>query len=280
MFSIPFFTGRFIENSRYASIDISYVRYAGILIIPAIGGLGYLILKYKKSFGEWFLLLTLIFLTAFIYQQTYMKWFLPIFIIPLACIGLINIIKFSKKIKYAIYAAIIFLVVSISFSGYYQFLHNYKESPFNERYIEESTYKTSRWMKDNINGSTISNDELFGIRIFAASETTRMLTHSATANQIYGFITINISQFKRYPLTKEAFWFSGYEGPDIGEATWEYVNRMWKPLHEIKIAYVVENRRGKGNLIWSHGLIPSPLLKFAYEKDLVYDTGDINIWRL
>jgi hypothetical protein len=280
MFLIPFFTGRFIENSRYASIDASYVRYVGILIIPAVGGLGYLILKHNKSIGEWFLLLTLIFLTTFVYQQTYMKWFLPIFVIPLACIGLINIIKISEKRKYAIYAVVIFLVLSLSFSGYYQFLHNYRESPFNERYIEESTYRTGQWMQDNISGSAISNDVLFGERIFATSESTHLLTSSTVANQIYGFISINISDFKRYSLMKEDFWFSGYEGEDTGEVTWEYVHRMWKPLGEFNITYVVENRKGEGNLIWGHDSISSPLLKFAYEKDLVYDTGNIYIWRL
>jgi len=279
MFSIPFFTGRFIENSRYASLDISYVRYVGILIIPAIGGLCYLILKNNKSIGEWFLVLTLIFLTTFIYQQTYMKSFIPVFLIPLACIGLLNIIKLKNR-KFALSLVVIFLVVSLSFSGFYQSVHAYKESNFNKRYIEESTYKTGLWMKDNLNGSAISNDIYFGNRIFATSETTHLLTHTTIANQIYGFISINISEYKRYPLTGEDFWFSGYEGHDIGEITWEYVHRMWKPLEEFNITYVVENRKGKGNLIWGHGFKPSPLLNYAYEKDLVYNTGDIYIWKL
>ena len=96
MFLIPFLTGRFIENSRYASIDISYLRYGGILIIPAFGGLIYLIFKNNKRFEEMFLLLTLILLTTFVYLQSYMKMLLPVFLIPLACIGLINMLKLNK----------------------------------------------------------------------------------------------------------------------------------------------------------------------------------------
>lgn len=210
-----------------------------------------------------------------------MKMFLPIFLIPLAGIGLLNIIKFSENKKYAMSVVVIFLVLSPSFSGYYQFLHKPIESSFNKRYIEDSTYKTGRWMKDMINGSSISNDILFGSRIFAASETTHLLTTSGVANQIYGFTNINISMFKRYPLTKEEFWFDGYEGPDIASDTWEAVNMLWKSPNDFNITYFVENTNGNGNLIWGHRAEPSKLLYQAYDKGyLVYDGGKAKVWKL
>ena len=284
MFSIPFFTRRFTEVSRYAAIDIIYVRYMGILIIFAIGGLTCLIFKDNKRFGEWFLLLTLIFLTIFIYQQTYMKWFLPIFVVPLAGIGLINVLRASEKRKYVLPVVTIFLVLIVSFSAYYQFIHFLPESrtsPINERYIEESTYKTGRWMKENINGSAaISNDELFGMRVFAASETTHILTPSTLVGQAYDFISVNTSKFERHPITSEDFWFSGYEGPAIGENIWENVHEMRKSPHEFNITHLVENRKCKGNINWHHSSNPVKLLRLAYEKDCVYDCGNINIWSL
>jgi len=284
MYSIPFFTRRFMEVSRYAAIDINYVRYMGLLIIFAIGGLTYLIFKDNKRFGEWFLLLTLIFLTIFIYQQTYMKWFLPIFVVPLAAIALINVLRASEKRKYVLPVVAIFLVLIVSFSAYYQFIHFLPEpgtSPTNERYIEESTYKTGRWMKENINGSAaISNDELFGTRIFAASETTHLLTPSTNADQAYDFISVNTSKFKRYPITSENFWFSGYEGPDIGEKAWQSVHGLRNSPHEFNITHLVENRKCKGNICWHHGSNPVKLLRLAYEKNCVYDCGNINIWSL
>ena len=284
MFTIPFFTGHFIEYSRYALIDINYVRYIGILIIFAIGGLIYLIFKNNKRFEEWFLLLILIFLTTFIYQQTYMKWFLPIFAVPLAAIALINALRASEKRKYVLPVVAIFLLLIVGFSAYYQFIHFLSEpgtSPTNERYIEESTYKTGRWMKDNINGSAISNDELLGNRIFATSETTRLLITSGTIDYIYGFVNVNISKFKRYPITSEDFWFSGYKGPAIGEKAWESVHRLRNSPHEFNITHLVENRKCKGNISWHHSSNPVKLLHFAYnEKDCVYDCGNINIWNL
>ena len=283
MYSIPFFTGRFIEHSRYASIDVNYVRYMGILVIFAIGGLGYLIFKNNKKFGEWFLLLSLIFLTSFIYQQTYMKWFLPLFLVPLASIGLINVLRASEKRKHVLSIVTIFLLLNLSFSAYYQFIHFLPASetrPINERYIEESTYKTGRWMKDNINGSAISNDVLFGNRIFAASETTHFLTPATLANQIYGFISVNISEFKRHPITEESFWFSGYEGPAVGENAWESVHLLRRSPHEFNITYMAENRKCGGNVLWHHTSNPLELLQLAYEKDCIYDSGNINIWEL
>ena len=284
MFSIPFFSGHFIERSRYAALDINYVRYMGILSIFAIGGLTCLIFKNNKRFGEWFLLLTLIFLTIFIYQQTYMKWFIPIFVVPLAAIALINILRVSEKRKIVLPVVAIFLLLIVSFSAYYQFIHFLPEpgtSPTNERYIEESTYKTGRWMKDNINGSAVSNDEPFGNRIFATSETTRLLITSGTIDYIYGFVNVNISKFKRYPITSEDFWFSGYKGPAIGEKAWESVHRLRNSPHEFNITHLVENRKCKGNISWHHSSNPVKLLHFAYnEKDCVYDCGNINIWNL
>ena len=281
MFSIPFVTGRFIEETRYASIDANYVRYVGLLIIFVISGLAYLIFKRDKGFGEWSLLLTLILLTTFIYQQTYMKWFLPIFLIPFAGIGLLNALIESEKRRYLLSAISIFLLLALCFSAYYQFLHTYKTNPFNERYVEDSTYMTGRWMKDNTNGTAISNDEVQGNRIFAASDTARFLTPSDIIDLTYGFIRINISKFERYPITEEDFWFTGYKGPAVGEKEWEWIQRLRTSPHEFKINYMVENKKCGGRVHWHHGgSNPVELLNHAYEKDCIYDCGNINIWRL
>lgn len=284
MFSIPFLTGRFIESSRYASIDVSYVRYTGLLIIFAIGGLAYLVFKRDKGFGEWFLLLTLILLVTFVYQQTYMKWFLPIFLVPLAGIGLINALRASETRKYVLPVFTIFLLFVVSFSAYYQFIHFLPEpgaSPMNERYIEDSTYTTGRWMKGNIvNGSAISNDAVMDNRFFSASETTYLLIGSTISNYIYGFISVNISEFKRYPLTSEDFWFTGYESRDLGENAWESVHTKFMSPLEFNICYMVENRKCRGNINWLHSSNPVKFLKSTYEKDCIYDCGNIYIWHL
>ena len=279
MFSIPVLTGHFIGYSRYDPLWTFYVRYMGILLIFSFGGIVYLIFKKDKDFKEWFILLTLIMLTTFIYNQTYMKWFLPVFAAPLAGMGLRNIIRISEKRKYMLITII--LLSALSFSAYYQFIHflpSTKESPIHPRYTEESTYKIGRWMKEYIvNGSAISNDGLFGGRVFAASETTHFLIGSTVNDYIYGFINVDLSKFKRYPLTEEAFWFEGYKGPDPGEAAWSSVNKLHRSPSEYNIAYVVENKKANGYIIWHHKNIPSKLLQFAHKKDCIYDLSLIHI---
>ena len=281
MFSIPFFGRKFIEMSRYSPIYESYVRYIGLLIIPAVGGLIYLIFKRNKSFREWFLLLSAIFFTALIYEQTYMKWFLPIFAVLFICIGLVNILRLERK-RYALTMVSIFLLISLCFSGYYQFLHFLPTHGINERYIEESTYTAGRWMEEYVAGSAISNDRYFGMRMAAASETIHHLVTYTLLDFTYGFTTVNLSQFKWYPITSEEFWFNvGDAGRDMGEYTWDSLNIMYLKPHDFNITYFVENTKAGGDIIWHHGRYPSKLLHYAYGKsDCVYDCGKVNIWKL
>lgn len=277
MFSIPFVQGRFMEGtSRYAPIYLDYIRYSGILIITAIGGLGYLIFKKNKIFGDWFLLLSIMFITPFIYEQTYMKWFFPIFLLFLGSYGLMNIVELSKKHKYNISIFVLFILLSIGFSGYYQFLH------FEDvRYIEDSSLSTGYWIKQNANGSAISNSDYFSFRIFSASETTHLLTPSIISNQIYNFIKINITEYKRYPLSDEEFWFSGYKGGPDREQLWENVNMLQISPNNFNIQYVVEDTRSYGNIIWRHGYTPSKILHSAYDDGiLVYDSQKTKVWKL
>jgi len=282
MYSIPFFTGHFIEgSSRYAPVWEGHIRYIGVLIIPAIGGLLYLIFKQIKTLEEWFILLSAISLITFIYIPTYLKWFLPIFVIPLSCVGLVNIMKL--KGRRSLFVVVVFLLLALCFSSYYQFIH-FLPSPgmrgMHERYMEDSTYLTGRWMKYHLNGSAISNDLTLGRRIFAASETSYVLTGFTTCDLIYNFIHLNLSEFRRYPITSEEFWFDGYEGPDVGERTWHYIHRYGK-VRLFNISYILENKECGGNVYWHHGNFPSEPLHLAYDSgSSVYDCGNINIWRV
>ena len=281
MFSIPFFGRKFVETSVYAPIYESYVRYTGILIIFAVGGLAYMIFKRDKSFSEWVMLLSGMFLTTLIYEQTYMKCFLPIFALPFICIGLVNILRSERK-RYAFTAVSVFLLMSLSFSGYYQFLHFSPTHGVNERYMEDSTYTAGRWMKDCVAGSAISNDRFFGFRIAAASETTHHLVMYTLLASTYGFVTVNLSQFKWHPITSEEFWFDvGETRYDLGEDTWEGLNLKRVNVRRFNITHFAENTWAGGDIVWHHCTVPSELLHWAYdEKGCVYDCGKVRVWNL
>lgn len=278
MFSIPFITGKFIEMSRYSAFYISYARYLGISIILALGGLLSLISKTNKNSKEWFILISAMLLTMFIYQETYMKNFIGIIAIFFISVGLLNVTKvtFHKK-KYISSLLIIFLVSSIGISSYYQFIHDYGT---NDRAVGDSSYYTGNWIKEKINEPCISNSLIATDRLFSLSETVHFLTASTTVNQIYGFNNINISQYERYSLKSDDFWLNGYKGPDVGESTWHAIHMLWNSPSDYSIRYVVEDTETRGNIVWGHGGVQSKLLQDAYSTNCIYNTGNYKIWDL
>lgn len=286
--SFPFVFNKFLYDtgSKYNIIVpiLNYVRYTGPSIIYSVGGIVYLLFKQKKSVWEWLLLLSILILTAFIYIPTYMKWLIPIFLTPLAGMGVINFLK-SQKVKYVSTLLIVILVINIIFTGYYQFLghqeqsYHEREQRYYERYIEESTYDTGMWIKQFAHGKAISNDRIISFRISAVSDTTHFLVPYTPIVAIYGFTDTNLSLFQRYPLSSEEFWFNGYNGPDIGEKLWSDIHNTF-PIYsnEFEIKYLVEEVEGNGNVVWNHRSFPSKIVEIAQKDNRIYDIGNIRIW--
>ncbi|TKY91316.1 MAG: hypothetical protein C5S46_06480 [Candidatus Methanomarinus sp.] len=277
-FSIPFITKKFLESSRYDPIFIGYLRYTGVISLFAIGGIAYLIFKKNKNSKEWFMIISMMLLMVFIFKVTYMKYFLPIITIIFISIALLNITKVISKRKNAMYILTIFLLISLTFSGYYQFLHDYGSYG---RGLRDSTYITGNWIKYNIDSNCISNDNMLGRRLFSISETTHFVDSSSILVQVYGFCTINISDYERYPLSSDDFWLSGYEGEDVGEKIWFKTNILERSPYKYNINYVVENTNVNGNVQWRHQKVTSEVLELAYNNQTcIYDIGRINIWKL
>jgi len=278
MLSIPIVFKKFIESSRYYPFYIDLFRYNGPFFLFAVGGFVFLSLKPNKSFREWFLLVNTIFLTAFVYNQTYFKHFSAGFIIFLACIGIFNIMKTQKKATHFI---IITLIISISFSGYYQFLNQYPEN----RHISDSAYNSGKWLKYYGNGSGISNDLLLGIRIGSISESVHFITNSMVMNNAYGFLNLNYSEFTYYPITSENFWFNtGKFKKDYGEIAWYNFNMLDFRMLEINttesnVKYILENTNTNGYIIWNHGPKKSEMLEKTYNNlGSVYHTNNMRIY--
>ncbi|WP_406657767.1 hypothetical protein V7O62_04170 [Methanolobus sp. ZRKC2] len=279
MFSIPFFTGKFVEDSRYAPLFTNYLRYMGIPLIYAIGGLLYLTFKTNKTYSEYLLIMTTVFITVFIYNLTYLKMFIPVFLVPFAGYGFYNFVKSVHSSKNAKLFIILSLLVITSFVSYFQFLHNNDNNDFIEHNLEQSTFVAGNWMKENTIGNAISNNNHLGFRLAAIAETTHFLTLSSVMDQIYGFIIPDISEFERYPLTSEDFWYSGYSGPDHGNAIWADLHRLKLSPTNYSINYVVEDVDLDTYVLWNHRPFASKLIVSAHnDKACVFDDGDIKIW--
>ncbi len=281
-FSVPFIFKKFLETgSRYQPLLIDYLRYTGPLIIFSVGGLLYMIFKERKSIHEWILLLSTISMVTFIYEPTYMKWFLPILLVPLGCLGLMNLFNVTKDGKWTGKLVPVILLLLLSFSGYYQFVHDYGyEDYYNGRYIEDSVYGAGIWLSEYGEGNAISNDRVFSYRMGAYSGEVHFLIPYTIVDMVYGFIEPDLSLYERYPLTSEEFWFNGYNGPDEGETLWLDTHRLYEDIKGMGINLVVEQTRSNGNLVWHHQKTPSKLLAYAQDRDLIYDSGNVNVWKI
>ena len=292
MFMIPFQTGHFIVGSRYsAAPDLFFgnlPRYVGFLLIFAFGGFTYLLFKHDKSFEEWSLLLIFMFLTPFLYVQTYMKWFIPCFIFLFVGVGLINTLKVGKqKRKCAIVIIIIFLLLSVSFSSFYQHwrtkgggVHLF------DSYMKEPTYTAGLWIKENINnGSLIANVQY--IRLFAVSGVP-LFTGSGTVDQAYGFANVSELELKKKSITEESYWFNGpYEITSWTSESY-YKEVLLGSYENYKLRYskfnfthIIEDKRIPHGYFAYHGIRPSKFLDYIYDRNgCIYDNGEVCVWNL
>ena len=291
MLAYPFMTHRFmVDASRWVSLAImfnEYPRYIGIFVFLSLGGFIYLIFKPNKQFGEWSLLAMLMFLCVFVFDTMYMKWFIIIFAVLLAGVGFMNLKKMSGRVgKLATIVIIIFLLSSASFSGFFQFVHEYKAT----RYVEESTYIASLWIKENMAGRCTCNDRLmvFGL---AAISGLPFLTGSAVDDQAYGFVDAREFELVKRPITSDEFWknspYKKIKGT-TSDGLWQIImqrkyNDDWGSalIHQFNISYLIENTKLHDSWRSRHGYRRSEfVLSVSNEKICIYDSGNINIWRL
>jgi hypothetical protein len=295
MFAYAFMTHKFMMGGSRWDYQIykEHLRYTGMFSFLAIGGFAYLVFKPEKHYGEWSLLTILMFLTIFIQQQMYMKWLIIIFAILLAGIGLTNIKRLGeKRIKHATSILVIFLLLTVCFSGYFQFLHSYAKPFACEKYVEDSTYTTALWLKENLNGTAICNHKYIGWMICAISGCP-FLTGSYSYDQAYGLVDVSEFELITLPSSSEEYWMdSPYKivGGSDSDAYWHRVmtskydsSTGTELLSKFNLTHMIENTRTDGFWTSHHGSRSSEFLHSLYGENSVtkiYNNGNINIWPL
>ncbi len=281
-FMIPYTTGIFIKGSRNSyvfDILLDYLRYNGILIIFAFSGLLYLMLKQGKKFQEWFLLLSLLVLTPLLYQPVYMKWFIIPFVFLLIGTGLTNVSKkYEQKRKYVGYVIIVSLLLSISVSGYYQFIHFTDTPRASERYMDDAIYTASLWIKEMVDRPLISTSTSTSFKTLAISEVPTLV--GDTSDLVYGFVNKdNISVIKLSPTSMRFY----SDNPYLSNATptvWfvealegETVDNYWgqRIITRFNISYLIENNFYSNNRF---------IMSAHENKNNLYNNGKILIWDL
>jgi len=289
MLAFPFLTHKFMTvGSRWDNLELmfnEYPRYIGILLFLSIGGFVHLIFKPNKRFEEWSFLVMLIFLTVFVFEERYMKWFIQIFAILLAGMGMINL-KRLRKIKrtHAAIVISIFLVLSICFSGYFQFLRDY-----GYRTIDENTYTTALWTKDKFDGVGICNSRWTTWKITSISALP-FLTGSSTADQAYGLVDVHEFELKKRSITSEEFWMdSPYKRVKgtVSDGYWQLImdkyhdSKGYQWIPRFNITYLIEDVGLEGYWTSHHGNRYSPFVKVVYDtKNCIFDNGKLRVWKL
>ena len=290
MFSIPFFTRIFAGDSRYDALHLmleNTIRYSGPLFLFAMVGLSYLMFKHDREYGEWFLLFTSIFFIPFMYINTYAHYFAAVLICILICIALVNIAKACEGKRKRVFAIIIIiLLLFVSFSGFYQHWRtNIGGKKPCQWYIEDATYKSALWIKDNINENKrmigSSQSDLTSTRVFAISEVPTLVMPEADIT--YGFVNVsNIKVTKNSPLSEEFYMHSPYVLLGIYAET---VSAKWslgafevdsksaqRIILRYNLSYYIEDRH------FSDAFTES--LQGGRRSVPVYDNGRICIWDL
>lgn len=288
IFALPFFTRIFIESgSRYIWLEkqlFEYARMIGLLMILTISGFIYLIFKHDKTFEEWFLLIALLIVTPLLYVTKYTKWFFLTFAFLLIGIALTNVAKASTSRKKCA-ALVILLLLSFSFTGYYQYLHFLNEKTFLERSMEEKTYIGGRWIKDYINKdkNMFAGDwkSYIPSRVFAISETATF-TGESYNDLCYGFVNPNSLEIVQVnsPSSPQFYFHSPYREKSPSSRWYSEaigstdINNDQSDAHRLisslNISYFVENTDVRTAFSGS----------VRQTKDNLYDNGKIRIWVL
>jgi hypothetical protein len=289
-FTMPFFTRFLIKGERYAQLwDVLFnnLRYTGLPLLFTIGGFVYLSTKHNKDIKEWYFLVSLVLLAPFFWEVTYSQYITIVFASVLFGIALMNLYKYNKQLKYASYFIILILLLSVSFSDFFQHWRpNTVGRPSNIKwYLDEESYASALWIKDDLtkNNRLISNDPLESRRIFAISEVPSLMVEGEDVMLIYGFInltSINVTQ--NSPLTTDFYKFGPYvldsgNEPEVGWyfdyiQSWDVDSYVGKStISNFDLDYVVQNKN-----INENNFTRSLYMK----KDAIYDNNNIKIWTL
>ncbi|MBU4502812.1 MAG: hypothetical protein KKA79_09530 [Nanoarchaeota archaeon] len=183
-------TGFFFKGTQpyilILNMATNYIGHIGILIIFSLAGLFFLVVKQKRNFNEWFVLLSILFILPLFAHGTYVCIFLLPFFSVLAGYGIILFINMKQIKKYAFPTLICCLLLSLSFSG---FMINHWETRTTliPPVTKDQTYSTGIFIKEYGHGSFICSDSITGYRISAYSGVS-LFPGDSTWTLAYGFI--------------------------------------------------------------------------------------------
>jgi hypothetical protein len=248
-FMYPFLTNTMITaGSRYAwviSLVVSNLRFIGPAAFLAIGGIISLALSERKSFVQWYFLISFIFMIPFIYDLTYGMYLLLLYSIIFLSIGFRSSVYGSKNtnknfIKMMTVFIVSIIVISTFFTAFYN--HNRTGEYQYLWYMDERSYEFGNWVNDQID----KNSRVFMLaennyvnHAIALQEDGLSILIGGVQGRAYGFIDDSyIEYLERVPVTSSYFYSEGVytvEERDIYRSMAWYITA--KDIKTIKEVY-------------------------------------------
>jgi len=257
----------------------NYGGHTGILIVFGVVGIVILLFKPEKKFNDWFILLSMLFLTPLVALGVYLSLFLLPFFSILISIGLRKVITISWVKKYAFPAIIGCLLISLSFSGF--MINHWRSSEIgstNETWLmKDETYSASLFLKEYGYGAFISDDGIIGFRISASSSGVPLFSGSYAWPFAYGF-TEEADIIGFLPIIPTSFDYIYEINDTVGRDLYRLLgvdcdNTTAKEiLSKYTICYYVEN-----NHVHSQDIFFKSVREKRYK---IYDDGVESIWYL
>jgi hypothetical protein len=289
-FLTPFFSYFFITGSKYAwIINIIKInaRYSGPLVILGVGGFGYLLLKKKRSFNEWLILLIILGLAPLVYNATYSHFVNAIFVTLIIGYAFNNLARSyeRKNGKIFRYTIIFFLVSSVLFSSFYQHYRTGTSRGFVEWYMMETTYNSGLWVEDYIpqDKILIGNGGVFNskpARMYAVSNgLPRILTGQIPTLDLMFINKSLIKVEKTDPLSTSFFQDNPYLKVEPPWSLGGRLNWMVENIRDVdgdnflnafKVSYVAEDTRRFDSLS----------LLINETENPIYSNGRVKIWNI
>ncbi|MCX9078099.1 MAG: hypothetical protein OIN84_09000 [Candidatus Methanoperedens sp.] len=268
-----------IQETTLDKLILNYSRYVGIMGFFTIGGFISILFKKNRTFEESFIILVLLFFTPLFGIVMYAKYFMLPLEALLASYGVVNLIRISQNRKTAYYIMLIFIIISMGVSEYYQFGRSNIEgqSKSNAYWAEESTINAAQWTKSFTNKLVYTDDGVLNRRVLAYSGV-NMFSEGPVVYPIQGTLgDFNVSM--RSPFSSLFYLDGPYNLENqTGMTTWiwyklysEGLDGRWGNLAQnFNVNYYIKNERAISVFLGSR----------IEEVDKVFDNGNISIWNL
>jgi len=265
------------------NIFMDYIGKTGIILIFGVFGFFWVIMKKRKEFGEYFVIINTLFLIPFMTIEDYTPEMFIIFLSLLIGFGLIKIVDIVKDNKNVVLLLSTVCLVVVVFS---LFMIDH-DQVFNSG-MSDQTYELTSYLKDNSNGSAVAASGILGAQISAYAGIHSLPyggAYSATYSPeqlIFGSVERNLST-RSLPFSQifnERLFYYPVKAPSAVK-DWVQVIQFANAemIMKYKIRYIVYHEN-KENEFWYWGWQFSRLL--TYKDDLsgkrIYTNGRESVW--